>query len=42
MKQINISKMNTRMKNEALNEASILAKLDSSYIVKYFESFIEK
>ncbi|CAD8081737.1 unnamed protein product [Paramecium sonneborni] len=42
MKQINISKMNQRMKNEALNEASILAKLDSSYIVKYYESFIDK
>ncbi|CAD8061824.1 unnamed protein product [Paramecium primaurelia] len=42
MKQINISKMNARMKNEALNEASILAKLDSSYIVKYYESFIDK
>ncbi|CAD8161368.1 unnamed protein product [Paramecium pentaurelia] len=42
MKQINISKMNDRMKNEALNEASILAKLDSSYIVKYYESFIDK
>lgn len=30
------------MKNEALNEANILSKIDSSYIVKYYESFIEK
>lgn len=30
------------MKNEALNEANILAKLDSQFIVKYYESFIEK
>lgn len=42
MKQINISKMNQRLKNEALNEATILAKLDSQFIVRYFESFIDR
>lgn len=42
MKQINISKMNQRMKNDALNEATILSKIDSQFIVKYYESFIEK
>lgn len=30
------------MKNEALNEVNILAKIDSSFIVRYHESFIEK
>jgi len=30
------------MKNDALNEATILSKIDSQFIVKYYESFIEK
>lgn len=30
------------MKNDALNEASILSKIDSHYIVKYYDSFIDK
>lgn len=34
--------MNQRMKNDALNEASILSKIDSHYIVKYYDSFIDK
>jgi NIMA (never in mitosis gene a)-related kinase len=50
MKQINISKMNGRQRNEvvtfphveALNEVTILSKLDNQYIVKYFDSFIDK
>lgn len=42
LKQINISKMNTRMKDEALNEVKVLSKLEHPNIVKYYDSFIEK
>lgn len=42
LKQINIAQMNTKLRKEALNEVKILASLDNPFIVKYFESFIEK
>ncbi|KRX10221.1 Protein kinase-like domain [Pseudocohnilembus persalinus] len=42
MKQINISKMNTRMKADAINEVTILAKLNHPHIVKYYDSFIDR
>jgi len=42
MKQINISKMNTRMKQDAINEVHILSKLNNPYVVKYYDSFIDK
>lgn len=41
MKTINISQMDKRGQQEAINEVKILASLDSPYIVKYFDSFIE-
>ncbi len=41
MKQIDIAKMNTAQREEALNEAKILSSLNSPYIVAYHESFIE-
>jgi NIMA (never in mitosis gene a)-related kinase len=34
--------MSTKLKNEAINEVTILSKLDNPYIVKYYDSFIEK
>ena len=42
MKQINISGMSPRQRDEAINEVHILNKLESPFIVKYYESFIEK
>ena len=41
MKQINMSKMNSRARNEAKNEVTILSQLDNDYIVKYYDSFLE-
>ncbi len=34
--------MNQKMKAEAINEVHILNKLDNEYIVKYYDSFIDK
>jgi len=42
MKQINIAQMNAHLRKEALNEVKILSSLDNAYIVKYYESFLEK
>ena len=41
MKIINISQMDRRGQQEAINEVKILASLDSPYIVKYYDSFVE-
>lgn len=42
MKQIDISKMNSRMKQDAINEGHILSKMNNPYVVKYYDSFIDK
>ena len=42
LKQINISKMNKTMKADAINEVTILSKLNHTNIVKYYDSFIDK
>jgi len=42
MKQINIAQLNPIYKTTALNEAKILSSLENPFVVKYFESFIEK
>ncbi len=34
--------MSSKTKQEALNEATILSKLDNPYVVKYYDSFIDK
>lgn len=34
--------MNSRMKADAINEVTILAKLNHPHIVKYFDSFIDR
>ena len=41
MKIINISQMDRRGQHESINEVKILASLDSPYIVKYYDSFVE-
>ena len=41
MKNIDTSQMDNRGRQESINEVKILASLDSPYIVKYFDSFIE-
>mmetsp|Transcript_24171 Transcript_24171/g.42950 ORF Transcript_24171/g.42950 Transcript_24171/m.42950 type:complete len:751 (-) Transcript_24171:32-2284(-) len=41
MKQINISSMDRRGQQDAINEVHILASLDSPFIVKYYDSFVE-
>ena len=42
LKQIDISSLNSKHRNDAINEVTILSKLDNPYIVKYYDSFIEK
>lgn len=42
IKQINIAQMNSKHRSEAINEVTILSKLDNPFIVKYYDSFIEK
>lgn len=42
MKIIDIEKMNTKQKEESLNEIRCLKALDNPFIIKYKESFIEK
>ena len=42
LKQIVISQMDRRQQQDAINEVKILASLDSPYVVKYYDSFIEK
>ena len=42
IKQINIAQMNSKHRSEAINEVTILSKMDNPFIVKYYDSFIEK
>jgi len=42
MKQINISSMKSKMRSIALNEVKILKSLENPYVVKYYDSFIER
>lgn len=42
MKQINIAQLDSQMRTAAVNEVKILASLENPYIVKYYDSFIEK
>lgn len=42
MKQINIASLSSKMRAEAINEVTILSKLENQYIVKYHDSFVEK
>jgi len=42
MKQINISQLNSVYKTAALNEVKILSSLENPYVVKYYDSFVEK
>ena len=42
LKQINIAQLPAPLRSAALNEVKILSSLDNPYIVKYYDSFIEK
>ena len=42
LKQIDTSRMSAPQRKEAVHEATILAKINSPYIVKYYDSFTEK
>ena len=42
LKQIDISRMNSAQRKEAVLEATILSKINSPYIVKFYDSFTEK
>lgn len=42
LKQINMAALDARSRRDAVNEASILSKLECPYIVKYYESFEDK
>ena len=42
LKIIDISRMNKKDRNNALEETNILKKLNHPFIVKQYESFIEK
>lgn len=42
IKQINISQLNKNLTTVALNEVQILSSLENPFIVKYFDSFIDK
>jgi NIMA (never in mitosis gene a)-related kinase len=40
LKQIDTTRMNAAQKQEATNEARIMAGLNSTHIVRYYESFV--
>ena len=42
IKNVRIIDLSRREQAEAINEVQILAQLDSAYVVKYYDSFIEK
>lgn len=42
LKQINIAQLNSQMRMAAQNEVKILSSLENPYVVKYYDSFIEK
>jgi NIMA (never in mitosis gene a)-related kinase len=42
IKNIRIVELAFKEQNDAINECQILAQLDSPYVVKYFDSFIER
>ena len=42
IKNVRIIDLSRREQAEAINEVQILAQLDSAFVVKYYDSFIEK
>jgi len=42
MKIIDIAKMDSKQKNDSINEIQVLKSLKSPFIVTYHESFVEK
>lgn len=41
IKSVKISELSKKEQYEAINEVDLLAKMDSLYVVKYYDSFIE-
>jgi serine/threonine protein kinase len=41
VKTVRIAELSYKEQNEAINEVQILAQLESPYVVRYFDSFIE-
>ena len=41
LKQIQLADMTRKEKAESINEVKILASMDSPYVVKYYDSFME-
>ena len=42
IKNVRIAELSYKEQTEAINEVQILAQLKSPYVVRYFDSFIEK
>lgn len=42
IKSVKIHELSKKEQYEAINEVDLLAKMNSSYVVKYYDSFIEK
>ena len=42
MKTINIKELGRKEQEEAINEVKILASLDNQYVVRYYDSFVER
>lgn len=42
MKVVDTRKMNSHQKRESVLEATIMAKVQSQYVVKYYDSFVMK
>ena len=41
LKQVDISNMNRAQREEAVDEARVLSTLDSKFIIKYYDCFLE-
>ena len=41
LKQVNITNMNRAEREEAVDEARVLAEMDSKYVIKYYDCFLE-
>ena len=42
IKEVRISELSERQKDDAINEVMLLAKMDSPFVVRYYDSFIER
>ena len=42
MKMVRIAELSDREQWEAINEVKLLASIDSLYVVKYYDSFLDR